>query len=154
MTWKEALQLPLNHLILSRGMRVSGGHCSRNRVSSEPHFGGCVMADVSILCLWGNLSCNTTPHIPAPFHTTRQRAQTHIELLPKPLAVVRRAGADLVLQVRHGDGEELLRPRRGPAEKHHPLLLCRVNRNMGPLSHAPRWAGDLLTRGTDSLLEE
>ena len=154
MTWKEALKLRLNHLILSMGMRVSGGHCGRSRVSSEPRFGGCIMVDVSVLSLWGNLSSDTTPHIPAPFHVTRQRAQTHVELLPKPLAVVCRAGTDLVLQVCHGDGEVLLRPRRGPAEKHHPLLLCGVNRNTGPLSSAPRWAGDLLTRQTDNLLEE
>ena len=85
---------------------------------------------------------------------TRQRAQTHIELFPKPLAVIRRAGTDLILQVCHGDGEVLLWPRRGPAEKHHPLLLCGVNRNRGPLSRAPIWAGDLLTRQTDNLLEE
>lgn len=62
--------------------------------------------------------------------------RTHVELLPEPLAVVCGPCPDLLLQVAHRDGEVLLGPGGGPAEKHHSLLLCGVTRNRGIQPHS------------------
>lgn len=106
---------------IRRGMEKERG--------APPVLGNSVLMEAGVLGLW---DVNGKPDgVPVLTAGPGGGPSTHVELLAEHLAVVGRAGPDLFLQPPHRDGEVLLGPRRGPAEKHHSLLLYGIKRNTG-----------------------